>query len=280
MIHSVSFGNITKPYPGFYTNPESYILENSSQQQTKHMPVTQSQQKTSTSKHKTRQNSDNTVKWLFGAIALAGLATLGILGHKGYLGEDIQKLLGGLKKAESAPKNTKSGGEKLGDNLDDAVEKPVAEETGEPVIPPSGKENLGEVSEEASKNPVVEKEELVPSGENTSTGLEPLKPEQNPKVVHTDETPKIKIDTVPPEFQADIERIVQMQKEFDKYPSTYEEIVPEPMRRYIELSDEELAKFKDRDSCGYIIFEKYPSGKPKYIKYLPQWVHELDEETG
>ena len=98
MIHSVSFGNITKPYPGFYTNPESYILENSSQQQTKHMPVTQSQQKTSTSKHKTRQNSDNTVKWLFGAIALAGLATLGILGHKGYLGEDIQKLLGGLKK--------------------------------------------------------------------------------------------------------------------------------------------------------------------------------------
>ena len=71
-----------------------------------------------------------------------------------------------------------------------------------------------------------------------------------------------------------------MQKEFDKYPSTYEEIVPEPMRRYIELSDEELAKFKDGDSRGYIIFEKYPSGKPKYIKYLPQWVHELDEETG
>lgn len=45
------------------------------------------------------QPTDNNKKALIGVGAALALITLGVLGHKGYLGEGIQKALGGAKKA-------------------------------------------------------------------------------------------------------------------------------------------------------------------------------------
>lgn len=62
------------------------------------------------------KEKSNAAKYMIGATALAAVIGLGIAGRKGYLGEGVQKLLGGAKK--SANDIVESGEKKGGEILD------------------------------------------------------------------------------------------------------------------------------------------------------------------
>lgn len=82
-----------------------------------------------------KKGMDNSTKYLIGGGSILALIALGILGYKGKLGDDIQKLLGGVKDAvkkggdaiDGAGKKTeaemKDAAEKAGDTLDDISKK-------------------------------------------------------------------------------------------------------------------------------------------------------------
>lgn len=79
------------------------------------------------------KEKSNAAKYMIGATALAAVVGLGIAGHRGHLGEGVQKLLGGAKK--SADDISQAGEKKAGEVLDDASSK-IKNKT-EDVIPPA-----------------------------------------------------------------------------------------------------------------------------------------------
>lgn len=95
------------------------------------------------------KEKSNAAKYMIGATALAAVIGLGILGRKGYLGDGVQKLLGGAKK--SADDIAETGQKKGGEILDDISSK--AKDTPDDVTPKSGDEIDGKASPDTTKIP-------------------------------------------------------------------------------------------------------------------------------
>lgn len=95
------------------------------------------------------KEKSNAAKYMIGATALAAVIGLGIAGRKGYLGEGVQKLLGGAKK--SSDDIAEAGEKKGGEIIDDISSK--AKDTPSDVKPKSGEEIGGEVHPKTKDTP-------------------------------------------------------------------------------------------------------------------------------